>query len=533
MPHPFGRICRRAELRLTHIGARSASADLSLYDAEGEIVAELTDCWFRRVALGRTDSARRAHVSCRSGPRTSGRQGLPRRLRGGRHRLLARLVAAKASDPERRDTERAARSHDRRRRIPSVAHASSTPDRPFRIDESSRSPDAILRHRQPDLAECLLRSVERLGGAREDQWRMADRGRNRSARRRRDLAAAVGRRAGSRCRTRALGEALDRLARPSYCWTSDGRSRRCRSMVEHFVDASPASAAGIDMLGEALSAIAARWPSDRPLRILEIGAEPKVTRRFLQLFDEVAGRDRLCRDEHRCRAIRSPFRDHEVLRLALRHVVGCLALRRTLSAISSSILCSRQIHARACGWMLQHWQGCATCSSRAGCLLRLSRNPMRFGISCSARMRPGGCGIVGARRSRRCARARSGKPNLPTLGLRMAAAASLTDGPWPVAAFWGNAPPVANPVAVEPVPSRTIAVIAEDTPLSRALMDRLEADGHCVALARSRRSVRRRATHRRARGRVRDRHFRRRRAGGDEQRRDSKLRLWRASPVRQ
>ncbi len=72
---------------------------------------------------------------------------------------------------------------------------------------------------------------------------------------------------------------------------------------------------------------------------------------------------------------------------------------------------------------------------------------------------------------------------LTDAGFKVAAAASLTDGPWPVAAFWGNAPPGRDPVAVEPVPSRTIAVIAEDTPLSRALTDRLEADGHYLALA--------------------------------------------------
>ena len=61
---PFGRLCRTAQLRLTRIGHRSASADLSLYDEAGEIVAALTDCWFRRVELGRRGSAaeRMLHV---------------------------------------------------------------------------------------------------------------------------------------------------------------------------------------------------------------------------------------------------------------------------------------------------------------------------------------------------------------------------------------------------------------------------------------------------------------------------------------
>ena len=53
---PFGRVPRRAELRLTRIGVRSVSADIALFDGDGNLVAELSDCWFRRVELTRRGS---------------------------------------------------------------------------------------------------------------------------------------------------------------------------------------------------------------------------------------------------------------------------------------------------------------------------------------------------------------------------------------------------------------------------------------------------------------------------------------------
>ena len=48
-------------------------------------------------------------------------------------------------------------------------------------------------------------------------------------------------------------------------------------MVEHLLHASPVSAAGIDVVRAALTEIGEAWPSDRPLRVLEIGAEGAVT----------------------------------------------------------------------------------------------------------------------------------------------------------------------------------------------------------------------------------------------------------------
>jgi phthiocerol/phenolphthiocerol synthesis type-I polyketide synthase C len=51
---PFGRLPRRAELRLTYRGSRSVAADIELYDEAGDRVAELADCRLARVELGRS-----------------------------------------------------------------------------------------------------------------------------------------------------------------------------------------------------------------------------------------------------------------------------------------------------------------------------------------------------------------------------------------------------------------------------------------------------------------------------------------------
>lgn len=50
---PTGAHPASARLRLTRIGPRSVRADIALLDGDGAIVAELRECWFVRVALGR------------------------------------------------------------------------------------------------------------------------------------------------------------------------------------------------------------------------------------------------------------------------------------------------------------------------------------------------------------------------------------------------------------------------------------------------------------------------------------------------
>src|SRR5215469_2216809 len=57
---PFGRLPRHARVRLTRRGTRSVSADIELCDGQGNLVAELVDCWFRRIELTRGDIDQRS-----------------------------------------------------------------------------------------------------------------------------------------------------------------------------------------------------------------------------------------------------------------------------------------------------------------------------------------------------------------------------------------------------------------------------------------------------------------------------------------
>ena len=50
---PGGAVPAAARLHVTRVGPRSVRTDIALLDAAGAVVAELLDCWFVRVALGR------------------------------------------------------------------------------------------------------------------------------------------------------------------------------------------------------------------------------------------------------------------------------------------------------------------------------------------------------------------------------------------------------------------------------------------------------------------------------------------------
>ncbi|MBV8738196.1 MAG: acyltransferase domain-containing protein [Alphaproteobacteria bacterium] len=474
---PFGRVCRRAELLLTRIGARSASADFFLYDEASDLVAAVTDCWFRRIELGRNGSAaeRMFRVDLVPAPLVAG--GPPEALAEGGI-ILTRLVAAKASDPERCEQSALLEAM-----IGAAAHrlwrARVDPEQSFTlqelVDRGRISPTAT------GLAECLLRSIERLGGVREDhgEWRIEGEA---------DLPEAdeiwrllladapdlVGELA-------LIGEALDRL--PDLLTAGPARLGPTPPiMIEHFLDASPASAAGSDLLGEALSAIAARWPSDRPLRILEIGAEPKMTRRFLNcLMKSPAAIAYVATntDAEQCdrlSALTKSFTGASVCRWAPGAGTGLIG-DKLFDIVLAANTCARlrlDIAALA---------GLRDLLVPGGLFMAVEPEPnavwdIVFGQDAAWWSRDRWGASISPLRS-----GEEWQAALADAGFRDAAAASLTDGPWPAAAFWGNAPLGREPVAVEPVPSRTIAVIAEDTPLSRALPDRLEADGHCLALA--------------------------------------------------
>jgi phthiocerol/phenolphthiocerol synthesis type-I polyketide synthase C len=273
---PFGRVPGRAQLRLTRIGVRSVSADIALFDNTGELVAELADCWLRRVELAGRGSAneRMLRVDLVPAPLDE-RAPLPPDRYGA---ILSRL--AKACEPDRARHEQALLL---KALIGSVALRSIRrmvePNRPFTVDELVEG--GLLARASRGLAEYSLRLLEGLGAATQDglQWWIEASGNLPDSEEvwrllladAPDLVAELA----------LIASALETLPRV----LSDGLSQSdapLPSMVEHLLQASPSSTASIDLLCNALHEIAFEWPKGRPLRILELGAVGGMaTRRIL------------------------------------------------------------------------------------------------------------------------------------------------------------------------------------------------------------------------------------------------------------
>jgi phthiocerol/phenolphthiocerol synthesis type-I polyketide synthase C len=275
---PFSRVASRARLRLTRLGTRSASADIALFDDAGEPVVELTDCWFRRVDLTRRappdESALR--VDLVPAPLT---EPAPADVPGDIAGTIGRLIQARSDTADKRDEHALLLDA----LIASVALA-AVPiaierETPFTIDQAVESgaiaPDAAA------LFGCLLRLLERFGAASAigPVWRIAAGN---------DLAevAEVWRLLLAEAPALVAELALVAAATAELPRFFSRGARQADSppapMVEHLLHGSPVSAGCIDLICGALAELAAAWPPDRPLRVLEIGADGGgATRRFL------------------------------------------------------------------------------------------------------------------------------------------------------------------------------------------------------------------------------------------------------------
>ncbi len=480
---PFGRPCDHARLRLTRVGVKSASADLGLYDEAGELVAQLTECWFRRVDLRRRSPAdeHMFHVDLVPAPlvpvppvddfvatplerATAVFEGLastsPHDLqRSEEGPLLDALVGAVAL-----------------RVLRELAGTEPAFSVPQLVARELIAPASV------GLAECLLRSIEGLGGAVEIEgewwfqdgndlpdateiWRLllADAP---------DLVAELA----------LVADALDNLPRilaegpaPSLSLSS--------AMVEHLLKASPASAGGIDLLSDALHEIAREWPVGRPLRVLEIGAHSDVTRRFLQ---------RLAQSPTAVTYLATSADPEQVDRLSTmtRSFVGASARAWTPGETSEADI-------QPCFDIAVAVNACARLQLDAASLAMLRGRLAPGGLFLAVEPEPNALWDVAfgqtadwwlsGRSGDMASPLRSGdewRNELTAAGFRAAAAASVGRTPWPCAVLWASAPPSIASVGNDRVEPRAIAVIAEDTPLRRALLDRLGAAGHCVGAVR-------------------------------------------------
>ncbi len=276
---PYGRTPRQARLSIVHRGTRSACGTIAFYDDSGEAVAEIAQCWFRRVQLLKreSDAERTFHFALAAMPRASGDIApstdpaefiAALKLAGGRSAESALLfegyvaTAAHKALLSRRPVDDALALEDvvaSAGNVPGalpllwtllgwMAHhggATATPDGKWQLAPSSGLPDPALIWRT------ILNDAPQLAPALA-------------------LAAA----AAEQLPDFLAGRGAPALAPPT-------------ALVDHFLHATPSGIRVGETLQRAVVSLAARWPEGRPLRILEIGASSgALTRRLL---DGLAG----------------------------------------------------------------------------------------------------------------------------------------------------------------------------------------------------------------------------------------------------
>src|SRR6266851_1827578 len=478
LPAPFGRVPRRALVRLTRTGVRSVSADIILSDEAGDIVAELADCWFRRVELTRQRSAdeRALHVDLVPSPLSeSDSPRTPSDLCA----TLSRLSAAR--EPLQVRQEQALLLDAL---VGAVALQSLTrlvePGRSFAIGELSESgqiaPDSV------GMTECLLRLLERLGAATEtarewrlepsndlpdvpDVWRLL-------LAEAPDLVSELALIAGA---VEDLPRVLAEGPRQPDAQLSP--------MVEHLLQGSPASASGIELLCDALEEFARAWPKGRPLRILELGASiGGATRRILNLLaqstvafaylatttdSEQAGR---------LGSLAESYVGASVCRWAPRDG------KEGLDGAQFDIVLAVNACAR-----LQLDPACLA-SLRdllvpGGLFLALEPEPnalwdLVFGQNASWWQTPWRADDSSPLRSLEDWRA-----ELAASSFESADAVRTATAPWPSALFWGSAPSRSESAIADPAPPASVTVVAGEITFAEALLDRLAGVGHRVTRA--------------------------------------------------
>ena len=472
---PFGRRCRRARLELIRVGVKSASANVSLYDDSDDLVAELSDCWFRRFELGHSSvtNDRLFRVDLVPAPLVNGK--VPAQLSAAGLDLV-RLATSRMPNPTRREE---------RLFLDAVIGAAAsrlwttlvTPDQAFTLrDLVDRGQISAA---STGLAECLLRAAESLGGAAEIEggWRIA---------RETDLppAAEIWR--------LLLADAPDLVAELALVGTAidDFPDILARGLAPsrspsgaipgNPLQGSPSSVAAVDLLSEALSTIAARWPSDRPLRIIEIGADGSATRLLLHCLAKLPA------------------------------AIAYVATSADPEQIDRLAMITKPFAgATACHWVPGDGIGAAEAIGKAGFDILVAVNScarLKLDAASLASLRgvitPGGLflavepepnavwDIVFGQSAEWWLKDHSGaamsplrsgeewKSELAASGFSDTGAASLAVGAWPAALFWGIAQASAESVEIEQVSSGPIAVIGNDGALRRALVDLLGATGY-------------------------------------------------------
>jgi len=472
---PFGRVPQRAQLRLTRIGVRSVSADIALLDGSGELIAELLDCWLRRVELVGHGSANERILRAElipapldeSVPLSSDRYGA----------VLSRL--AKAREPDRARHEQALLLTAL---MASVAFRSMRrivePDCRFTIEELVER--SLLAPASCGLAEYLLRLLEGFGvGAQdglqwwiaassdlpdaEEVWRLllADAP---------DLVAELA----------LVASALEGLPRA----LSDGPSQTdtpFSPMLEHLLQASPSSTASVDLLCGALHEVASEWPKGRPLRILELGAVGGVaTRRILDRLAQFnIGLTYVASSPEPDQAARLSFLAKSFTGLSACHWSPHDSVAHLGGAKFDVILA-----VNACARLrldTQNFSSLRDLLAPNGVFIAADPEPnalwdLVFGQSAGWWQAMADAYATPLRLSQEW------RADLVAAGFHSTAAVSGSSTPWPFGVFLGVAPQ-RQTSRLEPTKPGSILLVTDNSAVARILRDSLGAIGYSVALA--------------------------------------------------
>jgi phthiocerol/phenolphthiocerol synthesis type-I polyketide synthase C len=471
-----GRSPRYARLRLTRAGVRSVSADIALFDETGALLAELADCWFRRIETTRRGSADDRMFRVELVPAPLFELDPPAILQRA-EAVLTRLAVACEADRQHEDQAPLLEGL-----IGAVALRALqeivAPGEKFSIGALADS--GRLAAHSCALLGSLLTLLERLGAASEidGEWQL-----DWSA----DLPdpAEIWR--------LLLAEAPELVAELALvAAVLDGLPKalaegpkisapQLAPMLEQLLTASPASTAGIDLAGNALYEIAASWPPGRPLRILEIGAIGGATRRVLE---------RVSRSEAALVYVAASADPEQTDRLAatIQPFVGASACSwspgdetQALGQPAFDVV----LAINACSRLRLDTESLAAVCDvlvPGGLLIAVEPEPNAFWDIAVGRA----AGWWDAGDASPLHDGEGWRVRLAAAGFQSAGAALCCRAPWPSTVFWASGRHRAIPADLASAAPRAVVLAGGDTPLRRALQHRLTADGHPVAAVHTR-----------------------------------------------
>ena len=470
---PFGRVPRTARVRLTRLGTRSACADLALLDEAGELVAELADCWFRRVELTRRVAPDELALRVDLVPAPLSKPDAPDALRTIVD-SLPRLVGE--GEPDRRRQEQALLLDALVGAMAAQSFREIVPtDGAFTLDELVAS--GRLSPLARGIAQSLLNLLDRLGAATQGEggWK---------------LELESGLPDAAELWQLLLGEAPDLVAELSLlAGAMQGLPKLLAAgplpadgprlpAAEQFLQASPATAAGVDLICETITQIAALWPAGRSLRVIEIGAaDGDTTRRLL---------DRLAQSGVPFTYLATAADPEQSARLAFAvepYVEDGVRLwspadgPETLDGAAFDVMVALN--------------ACTRLQPDASSLLRLLA---AGGLFLAVEPEPNALWDVALGQTSawwqnaesEASPLRSGEGwrlELAIAGFEDAGSAAIAAGPWPISLFWGRAPAAATPDRVEPKEAVGVRLVSAGTALAAALAAQLAEAGHRVTLA--------------------------------------------------